>query len=244
MRTSSVRLGPVRCGVSELNTTAPPAAHRRRHRRRALLEALPAERVDVVVGEGAVAVAAGRHLRAAVLLGGVGEREPHREVLLRLDVRVAVVLVPRHPARLLGLLVDGLVPVQAHVGTDQVGAQAEHRRVGAERLGRLRAGDGVDGDREGAGLGDREAAVLAGLEEGVDLGLEPVEVVAHRGERVGVDRGPGTTTKPCSSNCATCSGVSVVKGPRVVLPVEASRSRGAPASPARYRTGLRTTFRP
>ena len=45
----------------------------------------------------------------------------------------------------------------------------------------------MQGDGERAGLGDGEAAVLAGLQEGVDLGLEAVEVVPHRGERVGVD---------------------------------------------------------
>src|SRR5437870_2917641 len=73
-------------------------------------------------------VQSGRHAGAAVVEGGVGERQPHGEVLLGLDVGVAVVLVPRYSAGLLGLLVDGLVPVEVDVGTDQVGAQVGERR--------------------------------------------------------------------------------------------------------------------
>ena len=61
--------------------------------------------------------------------GGVGERDPARQVLLGLDERVAVVLVPREPAGLLRLLVHGLVPVEVDVGADEVGAEADEGRV-------------------------------------------------------------------------------------------------------------------
>ena len=121
-----------------------------------------------VIIANAESVAAGGDPRAAVVEGGVGERHPHGEVGLRLHVGVAVVLVPRDPPWLLRLLVDGLVPVEAHVGADEVGTQVGDGGVAAERLGGLRAGHGVEGDRERPGLGDREPAVVTRLEEGVD----------------------------------------------------------------------------
>ncbi len=65
---------------------------------------------------GCRAVRTGYDPGAAGIDGGVGERDPAREVLLRLDERVAVVLVPREATRLLGLLVDELVPVEPDVG--------------------------------------------------------------------------------------------------------------------------------
>ena len=181
-------------------------------------------------------VGAGRHLGAAVLLGGVGERQPHGEVLLRLDVRVAVVLVPRDPPRLLGLLVHGLVPVEPHVGADEVGAEPEDRGVGAERLGLLRARHGVDRDRERAGLGDGEAAVLAGLEERVDLRLEPVEVLPDLRQGVGVDE-VGHHDEALLVELATCSGVSVVKGPSWSRQSKRSFQGWRLHRPARYRNG-------
>ena len=93
---------------------------------------------------------AGDHLRASVVDGGIGERHPAGEVLLRFDEGVAVVLMPRESARLLGLLVDGLVPVEAHVGADQVVAQIGEHRVPGERGGDRFALDEVDGERDGS----------------------------------------------------------------------------------------------
>jgi hypothetical protein len=107
-------------------------AHRRRDGVVGVLEALVAERRDEAMRERALAVQAGHHPRAAALLGRVGQRQPARQVLLRLDVGVAIVLVPREAARLLGLLVDRLVPVEVHVVADQVVADAGDRRVRGE----------------------------------------------------------------------------------------------------------------
>ena len=132
LRTASVRFGPVRCGVSDENTTMPAGAHRRRDRDRRLGEALPAERLDVGVCERADAVQPGRHAGQPLSSVASVSAIQQREVLLRLDERVAVVLVPREPARLLGLLVHGLVPVEVDVGADDVSAQAEQGRVASE----------------------------------------------------------------------------------------------------------------
>ena len=60
------------------------------------------------------------HPRASVVDRRVGERDPAGQVGLRLDVGVAVVLMPRERLRVLGLLVHRLIPVQPHVGTDQI----------------------------------------------------------------------------------------------------------------------------
>ena len=135
LRTASVRFGPVRCGVSDENTSALPAAApaptarawaarrstRSRAARRRCARACPARCTP------------GATHGQPLSIGGVGERDPAREVLLRLDERVAVVLVPREPARLLGLLVDGLVPVHVHVGADEVGAEVDEHGAGRER---------------------------------------------------------------------------------------------------------------
>ena len=60
LRTSSVRFGPVRCGVSDENTTAPPAATGALDRPGRIAEALVAERIDVRVRERAEPVHARR----------------------------------------------------------------------------------------------------------------------------------------------------------------------------------------
>ena len=90
-------------------------------RRRRVVQADEAD-VGVLVGQGAAPVQTGHHPRAPVLLGGVGQRHPTGEVLLRLHEGVPVVLVPGE--RRLGprLLVDRLVPVEADIGSDEVGA--------------------------------------------------------------------------------------------------------------------------
>src|SRR5271156_460372 len=69
-------------------------------------------------------VAAGLHPRTTILDGGVGQRNPAGEVGLRLDEVIAVVLMPREKFGILGLLVYRLVAIEAHVGTEQVAADA------------------------------------------------------------------------------------------------------------------------
>ena len=75
--------------------------------------------------ERADAVDSGGYPRTTVVEGGIGEGHPAGEVLLGLDVCVAVVLVPRKVAVWLGLFVDGLVPVHAHVVADEIAGHAE-----------------------------------------------------------------------------------------------------------------------
>ena len=158
--------GRCRCGVSDENTTTPPAGTSSGDRTRRDPRRRTPSRAGRRSGAGGCrAVQPGEHPRAAVLDGGVGERDPAREVLLRLDERVAVVLVPREPARLLGLLVDGLVPVEVHVGTEEVVAEADEAGVAGEAPCRLRAEHRVQGEGDRAGLRDVEAAVVLRGEE-------------------------------------------------------------------------------
>ena len=70
-----------------------PARDRHRDRAGWIVEALVADGRRPV-RQRAVAVHAGDHPRAAVVEGGVGQRDPAGEVGLGLDVGVAVVLVP------------------------------------------------------------------------------------------------------------------------------------------------------
>ena len=85
--------------------------------------------IALVMGQGSTAVAAGDDPWATIALIRVGEGDPAREVLLWLDVGVPVVLVPWEGRFRSGLLVDRLIPVEPHVGSDQVGGEiAEDRR--------------------------------------------------------------------------------------------------------------------
>ncbi len=174
------------------------------------------------MAQGAEAVEARHHPRAAVLDGGVVQRDPDGEVLLRLGERVAVVLVPWEAARLLGLLVDGLVPVEAHVRPHQVGAQRAEGREGGEAAQPIRPLHEVGAEGDGAGLGDREALVVVRVEEGLDLGVVPVDLRAVTSARRLAGTRSGTTTNPSRSNCATCSADSAANVARssLVLPLE------------------------
>ena len=125
--------------------------------------------------------------RAAVRLGGVGERQPDRQVLLRLDERVPVVLVPWEPARLLGLLVDGLVPVEVDVRPEQVGAQIDDRGRTGERTQQLGVADEVNREGEGARLGDHEPLVGLLTKMRLHGRLVTVDLLGHRRQRGRVD---------------------------------------------------------
>jgi hypothetical protein len=124
---------------------------------------------------------------AAVVDGGVGQGDPAREVLLGLDEVVAVVLVPGEPSGLLGLLVDGLVPVEVGVRPDKVGAEPDEDRMRGERLGGRRPCRQVGRERDRPRLGDGHPLVALPAEEGVDLGLETVDLRGHDVELVGVE---------------------------------------------------------
>ena len=104
-----------------------PAAAGHGHRLGGIAQADEAD-VGVLVGQRAQPVQPRHDPGAPVLLGGVGQRDPARQVLLRLDERVAVVLVPGERRLGARLLVHRLVPVEAHVGPDEVGAQPGEQR--------------------------------------------------------------------------------------------------------------------
>ena len=95
-------------------------------------ETLETERCDVAVPQGPETVHSGNDPGASVLHSRVAQRHPAGQVLLRLNVGVAVVLVPRKPAWLLGLLVDGLVPVEPDLGSDQILAEIGEQGVSGE----------------------------------------------------------------------------------------------------------------
>ena len=133
--------------------------------------------------ERAVAVRARHHDDAAVLGRRVGERDPAREVRLRLDERVAVVLVPQHRLGRVRLLVDGLLPVEPHVGTDEVAAQPGEQRVRAEVAQHIGAHDEVRRDRLRVGAGDAEPAVGLPFEELLHARFAGRDRFVDRGER-------------------------------------------------------------
>src|SRR5260370_28249255 len=68
-------------------------------------------------------MSARNHPRTTVVNGRVVESDPAGEVRLRLDVGVAVVLMPGERLGILGLLVHRLIPVEAHVGPDEIVAE-------------------------------------------------------------------------------------------------------------------------
>ena len=95
LRTASVVLAAVKCGVNEVNTTMLPAPTG------TATAALAIPQHSKPIGgrrcrERAVAVRAGHDHDATVLERRIGDRDPAGEVRLRLDERVAVVLVPEH----------------------------------------------------------------------------------------------------------------------------------------------------
>src|SRR5205823_6944085 len=117
------------------------------------------------VGERARTVEAGEYPDAAVVERGVGDRDPAREVGLRFDVRVAVVLVPEDRLRPVRLLVDGLVPVQPDIGPDEVVAQTSEQRRRTERTQRGGVLHEVQRNRHGVDAGEAEATLRLGAEE-------------------------------------------------------------------------------
>ena len=149
-------------------------------RARMILEDLPTERIDEVVSERAEPMKAGHDVRTAVLFGRVGQCDPTRQVLLRFDEVVAVVLMPREAPGFLGLLVHGLVVVEPHVRPDEVLAQIGEHLVCGEASGRLVVEDGKQRKRDRAVLGDAEPLAVEAGQELVALRLERIGGGDHR----------------------------------------------------------------
>jgi hypothetical protein len=108
--------------------------------------------------------------------------------VLRLDEPVAGVLVPRESARLVGLLVHRLVPVEVDVGPDQIVAEPDECRVLGQRACRGGAQNGVDRKRDGASLRDVDTAVVLLGEVPLHVGLELVELGEQRSQDRGADQ--------------------------------------------------------
>src|SRR5215831_10708288 len=100
--------------------------------------------------------------RASVPFGRIGQRDPTGQIGLRLDIGVAIVLMPRERLLVLGLFVDRLVPVKAHVGTDQIVAQVRENRCRRELAQHLRAFYQVDREADSSGLRDKPPLTWGG----------------------------------------------------------------------------------
>jgi hypothetical protein len=158
LRTSPVRLGPVRCGVNDENTSTSPGT---------LvwggsLKHSPAERVDEVVPQRAMPVQAGHDLRASVLDRGRHQRQPAREILLGQDERVTVVLVPGEPAGPLHVLVHRLIPVEVGVFAHQICAHGGQDRMAGQAAEDVRLDREVLSEGNCPFLADTGATVAGG----------------------------------------------------------------------------------
>src|SRR5262249_36219679 len=98
-------------------------AHRRGNSLRPVLVAADPTKLGQVMLQGTTQMPARYYPRAAVAFRCIGQGDPTGQIRLRLDIGVAIVLMPRERLLVLGLFVDRLVPVEAHVGTNQVVAQ-------------------------------------------------------------------------------------------------------------------------
>ena len=186
LRTSLVLLRSVAWGVSEVNTTTLPA------RTGTSTDSAQSPQHSSPTGVVRCTSVPSRctprhHGDAAVVVVRVVDRDPARQVRLRLDVRVAVVLVPEDGRGAVGLLVDRLVPVEAHVGPDQVARDAGELRSGDE-LAQVRAARNGVG-RHGLGVEARDAEAPVGRlgEEFLHLGVTRRELGVDARERAGVE---------------------------------------------------------
>src|SRR5208282_3766474 len=105
----------------EHHDTAGARLHRRGFGAVVLLAAYVTELAQAM-RERAAQMSRRNYPRASVFDRRVGERDPAGQVRLRLDIGVAVVLMPRERLGVFGLLVDRLVPVEPDVGTNQIAA--------------------------------------------------------------------------------------------------------------------------
>ncbi len=86
----------------------------------------------------------------------IGARHPAGEVLLGLDKGVPVILVPRKLAKGFGLLVHRLVPIHAHVVTDEIPGNTEQRFMTRKGAARIVPRDQMRRERDRIGLRDEQ----------------------------------------------------------------------------------------
>ncbi len=131
---------------------------------------------------------AGNYPGTTVINGRVVKRDPAGEVRLRLDVGVAVILMPREWLGILGLLVHRLIPVEAHVGSDEIVAEIlkdATRRELAQHFGKP---DEMHGESDAVGLRDTHPAVGPRAQELLGLHFEGIDRIADAHDGRGIDR--------------------------------------------------------
>src|ERR1700722_17484266 len=118
----------------------------------------------------------------------VVESDPTGQVRLRLDVGVAIVLMPRERLRVFGLLVHRLIPVKPDVRPDQIVTEVLEnaaRRKLAQHLGKP---DQVHGESDSVGLRNTDPAVRTRSQEFFGLHLERIDRVANAHDGRAIDR--------------------------------------------------------
>ena len=118
-----------------------------------------------LVRERTAPVHTGQNPGATVLRGGGRQRDPAGQVLLGFDVGVPVVLVPGEGRLGAGLLVDRLIPVETHVGTDEVMSDLGEGGFVDERAELLGLQHEVRRERDLLGPRDEELPTGLRLEE-------------------------------------------------------------------------------
>ena len=163
-----------------------PLAHRNGERIRTVLFTAHVTELRQSMRQRPAQMSARNHPGTTVVDGRVVESDPAGQVRLRLDVGVAVVLMPRERLWILGLFVHGLIPVKAHVGADEIVAEIlkdAARRELAQDFGKLNQ---VNGESDSVGLCDAHPAVGTRAKELLSLRLERIDRIAnaHDGRRI------------------------------------------------------------
>src|SRR5262249_36148629 len=138
------------------------------------------------MAQGSHAMYARNHPWTAVDLRRIVESDPAGQIALRLEIRVAVILMPWERLRLLELLVHSLIPVETNVGAEQIGGNVAEHGTSAERTQEARSSDQMNAEGDRLGIRDEETPISLASQKCIDLRFDRIDFSDDLGERTGI----------------------------------------------------------
>ncbi len=143
-----------------------------------------------IVDQGAQTMDAGQNPRAAIIAGGIIQRDPAGDIGLGIGEGITIILMPREDAGFFRLFINRLIPIKPQIGADEIMADGGKERACDQIAHRFGMDDQIAGKADGIGFIAKTAPALqikGGIADpgfdGIDVGHQALEPFRAKGFR-------------------------------------------------------------